>query len=197
MLEETVPTAGPRVLIVEDEPRLRQLLLAEIPAMGFAAAAAPTAEEARRMMRSEASEILVLDLMLPLMGGMEFFAEVRQQWPQTQVIILTGFGGLDAARQAIHLDAVDFLTKPCRMQELEQALSRASQRWRAQVMRPKPPRKISAPGATMADHDRKVILEALARNQNNVSQTAKELGISRRKLHYRLAEYKQQGQLEE
>ena len=98
-----------RVLIVEDEVRLRELLVDVIPEMGFPAVAVRSAEEASKLMESDPREIVMLDLQLPVMSGMDFFEQVRQRWPATQVIILTGFGNLATAKAAIRLDVVDFL----------------------------------------------------------------------------------------
>ncbi len=190
-----------RVLIVEDEPRFRELLLDEIPDMGFPATAVGSAEEARRVMEADPHDILLLDLQLPLMGGMEFFQLVRRHWPASQVIILTGFGGLDAAKQAIRMDVVDFLTKPCHLNELETALDRACRRLAGENVlsdSASSPGSLSAPvppGVTLAEHERRLILETLARHHGNRTAAAVELGISRRTLHYRLSEYKDQGYL--
>jgi len=190
-----------RVLIVEDESRLRDLLLDVVPDMGYHATAARTAQEAMRIMETDPRDILLLDLRLPVMGGMDFFQIVRNRWPDTQVIILTGFGDLDAARQAIHLDVVDFLSKPCHLKNVEIALDRARQR--IMSSRPAlptenqpPPQPTSvddSPTMTLEQTERRQILAALARNNGNRTATALELGISRRMLHYRLNEYLRQG----
>ena len=114
-------TRQQRVLVVEDEMRLRKGLLRAIPAMGFVPLEAGSAEEAIKVMERDACEVILLDLRLPGMGGMDFFEIVRKRWPETQVIITTGFGNLDTAQKAIHLDAVEFLTKPCALHDLELA----------------------------------------------------------------------------
>ncbi len=195
MLTDNLPHT-PRVLIVEDEGRLRDLLLEEIPDMGFTATAARSGEEASRLMTHDPHEIVLLDLHLPAMGGMDFFEHVRATWPATQVVILTGYGELEAARRAIHLDVVDFLSKPCRLKELETALDRA----RCRIASPNP-------GAVLADRtadnppevaplkqsEREQIISALTKHAGNRTAAAQALGISRRTLHYRLSEYRRQG----
>lgn len=123
---------SPRVLIVEDEQRYRELLLHALPDMGFDGAGAGSAEQALRMMAEQPHQILVLDLNLPGMGGLELLEKVRQRWPQSRVVILTGFGDLETAKQAIRLDVDDFLTKPCHLGELEKALERARRSWSQQ-----------------------------------------------------------------
>ncbi len=84
-------------------------------------------------MEAAPADIVLLDLNLPGMTGMDFFRKLRDRWPITQVIILTGFGDLESAREAIRLDVVDFLTKPCHLGELEQALDRAASASRAML----------------------------------------------------------------
>ena len=188
------------VLIVEDEVRLRELLVDVVPDMGYAATGARSGEEALRLMEAETREIVLLDLNLPAMDGLTFFETIRHRWPQTQVIVLTGFGDLDAARRAIHLDVVDFLTKPCPLDKVDLALDRARRRIAERSQRPAPEVPSTAPletlsgdSGTLQDNERKLILAALARNGGNRTATAIELGISRRTLHYRLADYQKNG----
>jgi DNA-binding NtrC family response regulator len=193
----------PRVLIVEDESRLRDLLMEEIPDMGFPATAARSGEEARRVMETDAHEIMLLDLRLPVMGGMDLLESVRKSWPATQVVILSGYGDLAAAQRAIHLDVVDFLSKPCRLGELEQALDRARRRLSPsvpalaqEVHASMPEASPDAKTSTLKQTERDQIFAALERNNGNRTAAAQELGISRRTLHYRLSEYRRQGGFE-
>jgi DNA-binding NtrC family response regulator len=179
---------SPRVLIVEDEPRMRELLLEVIPPMGFTAVSARAAEEALRLMEADPSELLLLDLQLPGMGGMEFFERVRRRWPATQVIIMTGFGDLESARQAIRLDVVDFVTKPFHLRDIEVALDRARNRMVEEITTAQLPEAPEPSEArTLADAERQAILAALERHAGNRTAAALELGISRRKLHYWLS----------
>lgn len=193
------PIEPPRVLIVEDELRMRELLADVIPDMGFRVGAARTAEEAMKLMEADPHEIAIVDLNLPGMEGMDFFAIVRERWPKTQVIVLTGFGDLESARQAIRLNVVDFLAKPCHLGDLEVALARARQRWRGELLAPEPATRLGKPPAagtdpaTLDELERQHILDALARNGGNRTAAAAELGISRRTLHYRLTEYAKRG----
>jgi DNA-binding NtrC family response regulator len=123
---------------------------------------------------------------------MEFFQMVREDWPAVQVIILTGYGDLESARAAIRLGVADFLSKPCHLRDLEMALDRARRRI---TDAPAPAVAPPVPGSqsTLADTERQQILAALQRNGGNRTAAAAELGISRRTLHYRLNEYRQQG----
>jgi DNA-binding NtrC family response regulator len=188
-------STSPRVLVVDDEPRFRALLADVVPEMGFEVSTARTGEEGLRVMEQHPHEVAILDLNLPVMQGMDLFEQVRARWPRTQVIVITGFGDLGAARAAIRLDVVDFLTKPCHLRDVELALDRAKRRINATrassmvaepTLHPSPP---SSSPTTLADVERQQIFEALTRNDGNRTRAAAELGISRRTLHYRLREY--------
>src|SRR5271169_6654437 len=125
--------AGRQILLVEDESRLREMLLQGTKEMGFQPTAVASAEQALRVLDQQSIPVVIVDLNLPGMGGLELLQTIRQRWPTTQAIILTGFGDLPAAKQAIHLDVVDFLTKPCALGDIEIALSRAFRRLRHEL----------------------------------------------------------------
>jgi DNA-binding NtrC family response regulator len=209
--------SGRNVLVVEDEVRLRTMLSQALKQMGFQATLAPSAEAATRALSQASYDILILDLNLPGMGGMEFLDSLRRQHRDLQVIILTGFGDLDAAKKAIHLDVAGFLTKPCALGELEVALDRAQKRRRGQIVgqaplasamefEPAPPANPIATNplkdsanpqdtgpVSLEDLEEQHILSTLRKNGGNRAATANELGISLRKLYYRLGEYQRKG----
>ena len=198
-------TSQLNVLVVDDEPRMRELLLRALPDMGYAPRSARHGQEAMRMLAEQPVDIAILDINLPGMSGIELFAKIRERWPRTAVIVLTGYGDLESAKSAIRLDVVDFLTKPCHLGDLEIALDRARRRFE-QVQEPGALRKpalaneqatlvpeAASEHRTLADSERSMILDALIRNRGNRSATATELGISIRTLYYRLAEYEKQG----
>ena len=185
-----------RVLIVEDEPRMRDMLLRALPEMGFEPVAVGSAEAALRVMREAPAGAILLDLHLPGMDGMTFFEQVTEKWPDVRVVIMTGYGDLDAARRAIHLDVVDFLTKPCTLGDIETALGRA----RGDRLAPRSPPPPPEPPEPTADHaagprplhdlEREHIEQALDRHDGNRSAAAEELGISVRTLYYRVSNWR-------
>jgi DNA-binding NtrC family response regulator len=195
----------PHVLIVEDETRMRELLLRSLTNWGFEASAARSAEEAMRTVEQAPPDIVLLDLNLPGMDGLQFFQALRQKQPDVQGIVLTGFASIEAAKQAVHLDMVEFLTKPCHLGEVEQALDRAMRR----IAPPEPPivpdagfaeggdasesREDNGTPRTLEEVEREHILSTLQRQGGNRTATATELGISRRTLYYKLTEYQKQG----
>ncbi len=195
-----------RVLVVEDEPRLRKGVVHAIPAMGFVPVEAASGEEAIAVMQQKPCEVILLDLRLPGINGIELLQIIRQRWPLTQVIITTGFGNLHLAQRAMHLDAVEFLTKPCTLHDLEKAIARACLRYLQAVTAGTKPAMNAVSGQdeqcddksthsskVLKDVERDHILTVLESNNGNRTVTAKELGISRRTLHDRLREYREQG----
>jgi DNA-binding NtrC family response regulator len=203
--------ASQRVLIVEDEKRLRELLHASITEMGLVPTTAPSAEAALKLVNQNFFALAVVDLNLPGMNGLELCEKLAAMKLHIQFIILTGFGDLDAARRAIRLEAVDFLTKPCSMDDLENALNRGRLRWMDRWATSDEPveqlRALSPPPAPTPmkspeeiDHqtsidnmERQLILAALARHNGNRQAAAEDLGISVRKIYYRLQQYQRQG----
>lgn len=207
--EPSAPPPGEsrEVLIVEDEGRLREMLTRAVREMGFNPTAAATGEAALRHAENRTFDILILDLNLPGMSGLEMFERLRADQPDVQVIILTGFGDLEAARKAIHLDVVDFLTKPCALGSLEEALDRARRRKykivepELPVMDPEPepmhfiPPEPAQHILSLEELEQRHIIAVLEKNNGNRNATANELGISVRKLYYRLGQYQKQGLL--
>jgi len=190
-----------KVLIVEDEPRLREMLTRAVREMGFAPVAVRAGEDALKLLAAGPHDVLMVDLNLPGIGGLDLLARARERWPGLQAIVLTGYGDLAAAKRAIHLDVVDFLTKPCPLGEIESALERARRKIdSASKPQPSLSRMTATEAAseastprTMEDIEREHILATLARHGGNRGEAAAELGISVRKLYYRLAEYQQRG----
>ncbi len=179
------------MLVVEDEARLRDLFCDVLPDMGFPVTAVRTGEEAVRAMEADPREVVLLDLHLPGMGGMDVFAHVRRRWPGTAVVVLTAYGDLSAAQEAIRLGVADFLTKPFHLSDVEAALDRARRQLTAPLV---PAVEVTTadgdadPPVTLADAERAAIVAALARHGGNRTAAAAELGVSRRKLHYWLNE---------
>ena len=191
---------GCRVLVVDDERRLRDMLVRSATEMGFDAVAARSAEQTLKVLESNGDDIdiVLLDLNLPGVGGIELLGQIRQRWAHIQVVILTGFGNLDSAKKAIRLDAVDFLTKPCSLEELEIALAKARRRRLELLQAPSVrepteadsvPTETDAPAMTLEDIERIHILAALDRHGGNRAAAAAELGISERTMYYRLGQY--------
>jgi DNA-binding NtrC family response regulator len=195
------PPPPARVLIVEDEPRLREALVRACGQMGYEARAAGSAEEALRFVREAEFGVVLLDLNLPGLDGIGFFERLRSEERRVEVIILTGYGSLESARQTIALDVSDYLTKPFHLGEIEAALEKARRRLtqKREPVLPEKPWTPSTPASTpsearrLEDVERETILAALERYDGKRSAAAAELGISERTLYYRLKQWQEKG----
>ncbi len=117
------------VLIVDDEPMLRQTLADILQKRGFAPAAAATGQQALEELARQEFPVVLLDLRLEDMTGMEVLRRIRERWPDTQCILLTGHASQDSAIEAINLGAYSYVMKPCDMEQLLLTIRRAGEKW--------------------------------------------------------------------
>jgi DNA-binding response OmpR family regulator len=106
------------LLFVDDEEVIRQTFARELGIEGFAVTVAADGEEAIRLLTHTAFDLVVTDLMMPEVDGFGVLKEVKKTAPQTSVIILTGYGDMRSAIDALRLGADDFTLKPCEIEEL-------------------------------------------------------------------------------
>jgi two-component system cell cycle response regulator len=122
---------GEKILLVDDDPTILSTLTRFLSGQGYAVAAAATGKEALAALQQEDIPLAILDLMLPDASGLELLAHVRENSPDTEVILFTGLGALDSAIQALRLGAYDYLVKSeLRLPELQSVVDRALERRR-------------------------------------------------------------------
>lgn len=109
---------APTILLIEDEPGIVDFLERGLVADGFAVAAAPDGAEGWRRASSGSFDLVVLDLMLPGLGGMEVLARLREAKPELPVIVLTARGEIEDRVAGLDAGAVDYLVKPFSLAEL-------------------------------------------------------------------------------
>ena len=103
---------NPRILIVDDEATIRASLLEALAADGYETDAAESGEEALARCHATAYDLVVTDLKLPGVSGLEILQALRNQGRQTPVIMMTAYGDVDTAVSAMRLGAYDFIAKP-------------------------------------------------------------------------------------
>jgi DNA-binding NtrC family response regulator len=123
VLRETAPM---NILIVDDEPTIREACGEVAQLTGMNATMAGTAEEAIEILENTAVDIVLTDLMLPHTSGLELLKRVHDTHPNMPVIVLTQYGTIDSAVAATRMGAIDYVTKPFRIEELRARLERAS-----------------------------------------------------------------------
>jgi DNA-binding NtrC family response regulator len=126
------PVSQMRVLVVDDEEPFRILMESELGRMGHAVQCVKSGEEALQALAAHDVEVVLLDLKMPGLGGMETLKRMREAGVAAEVIILTGHPDIDDAIQAMKLGAYDYLTKPARLAEVEEVLRRAAEKKRLQ-----------------------------------------------------------------
>lgn len=124
------PAGGYRILVVDDERPTRLLMEKELPRAGYVVTTAESGEEALEKVRAQDFDVILLDLKMPGIGGMEALRRVRDSGASGEVVILTGHPDVDTAIEAMKLGAYDYLTKPFKLSELEEVLRRAADRKR-------------------------------------------------------------------
>lgn len=119
-----------RFLIVDDHQSVRKLCLTVGASLGFDCLEGESAEAALTFLESEAPDIILADLMMPNMSGLEFLPRVKQLLPHCEIAIMTGHGSIETAVQAMKLGAYDYITKPFRIEELKLLLQRMEEKVR-------------------------------------------------------------------
>ena len=117
-------------LIVDDQQSIRKLCVTIGASLGFACDEAESAESALQFLESNSPDIVLVDLRMAEMSGLEFLAAVKKMLPRTEVAIMTGYGSIESAVQAMKLGAYDYITKPFRVEELKMTLQRMSEKVR-------------------------------------------------------------------
>jgi len=113
------------LLVVDDEDSFRSLVAKELRRVGYAVETAGTLEEARQHLARQTFHLVLLDVRLPDGSGLELLEDIKSSLPSTQVVILTAYGTVEEAIQAMKHGAHDFLAKPCKLGELEAVLEKA------------------------------------------------------------------------
>jgi DNA-binding NtrC family response regulator len=117
-----------RLLIADDDAGFRAALAAAMSARGFETTPVPSGSAALAWLAANEGDLVLLDLRMPDMSGLEVLERIRERYPQLEVVLLTGHGTIDTAITAIRKGAFHFLTKPCSPDEVELTLQKASER---------------------------------------------------------------------
>lgn len=106
------------ILVVDDEPSVCVALKGVLTRQGYQVATASSATEALRFLESRPVDLALLDLKMEGMDGLQLMSEINHRWPDTVVMILTGYGTLQSALTALRQGAYDYLLKPSSPQDI-------------------------------------------------------------------------------
>src|SRR6185436_8327594 len=112
-----------RILVVEDEDKLRRVIELQLMSAGFDVDKAPTAEEGLKIV--DRADLVLTDLKLPRMSGLEFLGVIRRQNTHVPVVMMTAFGSVETAVESMKAGATDFLLKPFSLDHLMQVVNKA------------------------------------------------------------------------
>jgi len=122
------PRNGLKMLFADDEKSLQKLMANELPRQGHEVTVCPDGTTAIVALEMNAYDCILVDLDMPGHSGIEVIARCKEISPDTEAVVLTGKGSQETAVEAMRLGACDYLTKPCRFNELKAVLARVAQR---------------------------------------------------------------------
>ena len=113
------------ILILDDEPIVSKRLKPSLEKKGYEVEAFIRSEDALRRIKERQFDIVVTDLKMEGVDGMEFLTRVKEQYPETEVIVITGFATMATAKESFTKGVFDFLAKPFKMGEIAAVVEKA------------------------------------------------------------------------
>lgn len=118
----------PRILIVDDEFELVSALEERLNLRGFKARGVTTGVDALAFLEESRCDVVLLDVKMPGLGGLELMEKIKEDYPRLEVVLLTGHGSAQDAESGMSLGAFDYLQKPVKITELVKILLAAASR---------------------------------------------------------------------
>lgn len=117
-----------RVLVVDDEEDFLETLVNRLNRRGISANGALSGLEALNMMEEKEFDVVVLDVRMPGMDGLQVLREIKNRWPFVEVILLTGHGSVESGIEGMRLGAFDYVMKPADLEVLIEKIYQAHER---------------------------------------------------------------------
>lgn len=182
MSENTLRTNVKSVLLVDDDERFRERLAEGFVDRGWEVRQSADGKEAICLANDDSPEFAVIDLRMPEMGGLELLKALHEIDPATRILVLTGYGSIATAIEAVRRGAVHYLTKPAGLREIIQSLHHGTEGHME-------PDEHEAPVPSLARAEWEHIQRVLTDCDGNISKTAKLLGLHRRSLQRKLSKF--------
>jgi len=173
---------GASILVVDDDELFRERLARALRDRGYEVTTAAGFDEALSACEAESPEYAVIDLRMPGRSGMELVQELKRIDPSTKIVVLTGYGSIATAIEAIRIGATYYVHKPADADDVLAAFARGE----SPPLEP-PPTDYRAPSLARAEWEH--ISRVLSDCGGNVSEAARRLGIHRRSLQRKLQKY--------
>jgi two-component system response regulator RegA len=174
-------THAPLLLLVEDDRLLRERLARAFAARGYDVRQAADLAEAETAATRDAPEFVVLDLRMPGGNGLDLIPKLLTVDPGTKIVVLTGYGSVATAVEAVRRGAVHYLTKPADADEILAGFSRGKE----SPELPIGPLQPMSLDRVEWEHINRVLVDC----DNNISEAARVLGMHRRSLQRKLTKY--------
>lgn len=119
------------ILIVDDEEVVRLSHLRSLEGSNCTTRAAEDGRQAIQVMEQDPADVILLDLRMPGLDGMDVLKIIKQRWPESEVVVITGYPCIETAKEAVRLGAFNYLTKPLGPDEVMKAANDAvtQKRW--------------------------------------------------------------------
>lgn len=112
----------PKILVVDDEGAVRQLVCDFLQLKGYQTLQAVDGQHALQVIRKENPDLVLLDILMPQMNGLEALRQIKKEFPNTVVVMITALHQEETAKEAIELGAYDYMIKPVNFQLLEEQI---------------------------------------------------------------------------
>ena len=119
---------GLRILFADDERSLQEFMRLELPRLGHEVIVCPDGRSAVKALEKATFDAAILDLRMPGLNGIEVLDQIKQVSADTEVVIMTGHASMETAIEAVRLGAFDYVTKPCKLAEIETVLRKVSEK---------------------------------------------------------------------
>ncbi len=176
----------PTMLIVDDEPRLLRVLRLGLPEYGFNVLTAANGEEALKVLFDKQVDVVVTDVRMPVMGGVELIYEMERLGIKLPIVVTTAYADVDTAVKTLKHGACDYIRKPFSVEELVQSVSKAMPKVFAENVLPQAGFDLQA---QIDIKEKEAIQKALYAAGGVKAEAARLLGISERNLWYKLKKY--------
>ncbi|CCQ97026.1 hypothetical protein CULT_550005 [[Clostridium] ultunense Esp] len=170
-----------KILLIDDEREMEVFLQEALQGEDYELVQFTTGKEALEYLTKNKAHLILLDVQLPDMNGLEILEKIRTKDPVTRVVMITAFATVEMAVQAMKIGADDFLCKPITLENVREVVLN-----QLKEVVPETKRGIGVP---LEEVERKHIDYVLKLNNSNRRKTAEALGISLRTLYYKIKQY--------
>ncbi|KPK17169.1 MAG: chemotaxis protein CheY [Myxococcales bacterium SG8_38] len=175
----------PSILLVDDDARFRSRMARAFEERGYEVQQADGYDAAMRTAASDSTEYAVVDLRMPGKSGLEVVRELHHIDPSTKIVVLTGYGSIATALEAVRLGATHYLTKPADVDEVIAAFERTPGPEVPDAIRQGEAPQTPSLARVEWEHIQRVLTDC----DGNITKAAERLGIHRRSLQRKLSKF--------